>query len=130
MSPSPYEGEGWGGVLRQGDALTRHFCTYFDHRYLPRGLALTESLRRHCPDFRLWVLCLSRECHDILTQLALPELRLIDLAEFARGDDALLQAKQNRSLIEYYFTCTPSLPLYVLNADPDVETVTYLDSDL
>jgi hypothetical protein len=41
-----------------------------------------------------------------------------------------LQAKGNRSRIEYYFTCTPSLPLYVLDRDADVDLVTYLDADL
>ena len=68
--------------------------------------------------------------YAILTQLALPEVEPIALADFEQGDGALLDAKQNRSLIEYYFTCTPSLPLYIFAHQPEVERITYLDADL
>src|SRR6185369_9309965 len=59
-----------------------------------------------------------------------PELIPIPLEEFEAADPALLQAKANRSKVEYYFTCTPSLPLYVLNKNPEYDLVTYIDSDL
>lgn len=108
----------------------RYFCTYFDHNYLPLGLALYRSLKQHSPDFKLWVLCLSPTCYDVLKQLDLPDINPISLNEFERGDEALLGAKQNRRLIEYYFTCTPSLPLFVLNNYPEVDLITYLDADL
>jgi hypothetical protein len=108
----------------------RYYCTYFDHNYLPRGLALYESLRRHSPAFELWVLCLSRECHDWLAQKHFPEIRLITLDEFEQADPDLLPAKQNRSIVEYYFTCTPSLPLFVFAHSPQADLVTYLDADL
>jgi hypothetical protein len=108
----------------------RHFCTYFDHRYLSRGLALHESLGRHCPDFRLWVLCLDDIAADALEQLALANTNIIRLADFLRGDDALQAARLDRSTMEFYFTCTPSLPLYVLTRQTDVGIITYLDADL
>lgn len=108
----------------------RHFCTYFDRGYLRRGLALYYSLRRHCPAFRLWVLCMDRASHAILTAMALPGVQPIALEAFERGDDALLRAKGTRSRLEYYFTCTPSLPLYILERWPEVELITYLDADL
>ncbi len=106
------------------------FCTYFDQGYLPRGLALYRSLKQHCSSSRLWALCMDRPSYDALCQLNLPDLRLISLEEFERGDDALLKAKESRSRIEYYFTCSPSLPLYVLRHNPGVDLVTYLDADL
>ena len=48
--------------------MTRHFCTYFDRRYLPNALALIDSLRRHCRDFRLWALCLDDAAHAALAE--------------------------------------------------------------
>jgi hypothetical protein len=108
----------------------RFFCTYFDRNYLARGLALYRSLREHCPGFRLWVLCMDDESFTALTLLRLPEVEPIALHDFERGDAALLAAKGNRSRLEYYFTCTPSLPLYVLKHCPAVDVITYLDADL
>jgi hypothetical protein len=68
--------------------------------------------------------------YRILTDMQLPQVHLISLPDFEKDDFQLLQAKENRSLIEYYFTCTPSLPLYVLNHAPEVDIITYLDADL
>ncbi|MGD1903217.1 MAG: hypothetical protein ACFB9N_13370 [Geitlerinemataceae cyanobacterium] len=106
------------------------YCTYFDHRYLPKGLALYRSLQRHVRDFKLWVLCLDRPCYDVLVAMGLPQIAPILLEDFERGDEALAQAKLDRTLVEYYFTCTPSLPLYIFRHHPEVDLVTYLDSDI
>jgi glycosyltransferase involved in cell wall biosynthesis len=108
----------------------RYYCTYFDHNYLPRGLALYDSLRRHGGAFELWVLCLSEECEQMLQKLNLPGVRTISMREFEAGDAPLLAAKQNRSQIEFFFTCTPSLPLFLFRKNPAMNAVTYLDGDL
>ena len=107
-----------------------HFCTYFDQHYLPRGLALYRSLKEHCSDFQLWVLCLDGATYDVLSSLHLPCARLIALGDLEAGDEELLGAKYNRSRVEYYFTCTPSLPLSILHDQPEVKCITYLDADL
>lgn len=60
----------------------------------------------------------------------LRSLELISMEDFERHDPELLSAKKNRSLIEYYFTCTPSLPLYIFNHFPDLKDLAYLDADL
>jgi hypothetical protein len=70
------------------------------------------------------------EAYRALAALSLPEVHPLALDEFERGDEVLLRAKQDRSLIEYYFTCTPSLPLFILSHYPEVDRVTYLDADL
>lgn len=106
------------------------FCTYFDQRYLARGLALHESIQRHCPDFRLWILCMDRECYEDLARRQLANVFLIALEDFERNDSALLEVKSGRSLAEYYFTCTPSLPLYIFQRFPEQNILTYLDADL
>lgn len=107
-----------------------HFCTYFDHRYLPRGLALHESLSRHCPTFRLWILCLDDISHSVLQRMELPSVSLIDLRELEGKDAGLLHAKGNRTPIDYYFTLTPCLPLHILRECSEVDLITYLDADL
>lgn len=106
------------------------FCTYFDRNYLARGLTLYRSLQQHCPSSRLWVLCMDDFTHDKLVELDLPGLTPIALKDLERSDPRLLEAKPTRSKIEYYFTCTPSLPLYVLEGWPEVDVITYLDADL
>ena len=111
-------------------ALTHHYCTYFDRNYMARGLTLFLSLRVHNPGCQLWVLCLDELAFEVLSLLALPGLRPIALEDFEAGDAALLQAKQNRSRVEYYFTCSPSLPRYLFRIQPDLEAITYLDADM
>ncbi len=107
-----------------------YFCTYFDVHYLIKGLALYRSLVRQAIPFRLWVLCFDEPTYEILRYLDLPEIVPISLAEFEEGDAELIQAKATRSRVEYYFTCTPSLPLYVLKNYSDVDVISYLDADL
>ncbi len=107
-----------------------YFCTYFDRNYLLKGLALYNSLRRYCTTFKLWALCLDSETFDTLTRLSLPSIVLLPLTELEQYDPQLQAVKRTRSLVEYYWTCTPELPLYILERDPNVDIVTYLDADL
>jgi hypothetical protein len=107
-----------------------HFCTYFDRRYLPRALALHASLTAHCRSFTLWALCLDADTLRILSALSLPSLEPIALADLEGDDLQLRAAKASRSLVEYYFTCTPAFPLYLLRKQREIDLITYLDSDL
>src|SRR4051812_11369528 len=108
----------------------RVYCSYFDHNYLSRGLALYHSLQRHAPGSRLWVLCLSEACHRILAALDLPNILPVRLADLEAADPEVAATRSGRSAIEYYFTCTPAWMLFVLEREPGAEWVTYLDGDL
>ncbi|KAF0146415.1 MAG: family 2 glycosyl transferase [Nitrospirae bacterium] len=108
----------------------RFYCTYFDSRYLLKGLALYRSLLRHERQFRLWVLCFDNQTYNILCKLAFPEIVPISLEEFEKDDTELVAVKRDRTTVEYYFTCTPSLPLFVFRKNPEVGLITYLDADL
>lgn len=109
----------------------RHYCTYFDRNYLPRGLALHASLERHETEpFTLHVLCLDDFSREYLTGLGREDIRPIALADLEAWDPRLPLAATTRSRIEYYFTLTPALPLYVLETVPGAGMVTYLDADL
>jgi hypothetical protein len=108
----------------------RVYCTYFDHNYLSRGLALYHSLQRHAPGTRLWVLCLSNACHRILLSLDLPGLVAVRLEDFEAADPELAATKPTRSIVEFYFTCTPAWMLHVREREPEADWITYLDGDL
>jgi hypothetical protein len=110
--------------------MRRDFCAYFDHRYFDRGVAMYTSLVKQCPQARLFVLCLSQQCYDALAGLALPNLVPVRLEDFEAGNERLAASKANRSLIEYYFTCTASLMDWLFKGHPEIEILTYLDGDL
>lgn len=108
-----------------------HFCTYFDHRYLPRALALRESLvRHHGPQVVFHALCLSRQALTTLKSLNLPGVHPIALGDLEAADPALLKAKADRTTVEYYFTCTASLTRHVLTKLPANDVLAYVDADL
>jgi len=106
-----------------------NFCTYFDINYIHRGLALYNSLVKTGESFTLWVLCFDDQTHSILTKLDLPGIKLISEAAFETGDDALIATKADRTRVEYYWTCTASLPLYIFKQQPSIDILIYLDAD-
>lgn len=107
-----------------------HFCTYFDSNYFLRGLTLYRSLTKTDIDFTLYILCLDDQTRKNLSRLNLDNIVPIPLTQLEQWEPELLTAKSNRSLVEYYFTLTPSLPLYVLETYQHVDIITYLDADL
>ncbi len=111
--------------------MMRYYCTYFDSNYLIKGLALIRSLQQHEPEpFRLFVVCHDELTRVLLGALALPQVVTIPMHELERGDAALLEAKTNRNPVEYFWTTTPTVLLRLLEAHPEIDVLTYLDSDL
>lgn len=110
--------------------MIRAYCTYFDARFLPRGLALHASLLRHAPESRLWIMALDEDCHRALAALRLKNVTLLRLSDLERADPELPSVRPTRSALEYALTCTPSLPRYVFDRMPEADLVTYLDADL
>jgi len=107
-----------------------YFCTYFDIHYLPRALAMYDSLIEHCRDFHLYMLCFDETSVKHIQALNLPKVTVIPSESFEEGDIKLIATKNNRTRLEYYYTCSPSLPLYVLKEYPLIDIITYLDADL
>ncbi len=105
-----------------------NFCTLFDRNYLYKGLALYNSILRVCEDFKLWILCMDDITYDILKKMNLKNIELVSLKDFE--DEELLKIKNKRTPIEYCWTCTSSLPLYILKNYPWLDMVAYLDADL
>ncbi len=106
------------------------YCTYFDHRFLDRGLAMIRSLRRFEPDCQVSVLCLTPATERVLASLREPSVTLTRLDDFERENPDLLAIKEDRGIRDYYFTLSGCVVASALrHAGPD-DIVTYLDADL
>lgn len=108
--------------------VVEHFVTLFDGRFLPQGLALHASLQRHASCHTLWILCVDEQAYSVLTDLRLPNVRLLRVEDVETAE--ILAVKPTRTRGEYYWTLTPFAPRFVFEADADVQRVTYLDADL
>lgn len=104
-----------------------YFTTFFDSGYLSKGLALYQSLCRHCADFELIVFAMTEESFNDLQKLKLPNLRVI-FFDSIQGP-VLEKIKKERNLRSYLWTCTPYTIDYCLNI-LQVPKITYLDADL
>jgi hypothetical protein len=105
------------------------FCTLFNWRYLPQGVALYRSLDRATGgNFTLHILCIDDFTLGALRGLNLPNARLIPMSEIE--DDALRALRDQRSIGEFCWTCTTPLLLHVLAVEPADTVVTYVDADL
>jgi len=89
-----------------------------------------DSLMQNGNDFHIYMLCFDDLSIDHLKALNLKHITVIPLEAFEEGDHRLTATKMNRTLLEYYYTCGPSLPLYILNHYSEMDIITYLDADL
>ncbi|MBT3666714.1 MAG: hypothetical protein HN548_04480 [Opitutae bacterium] len=110
--------------------MTYHFCSHFDHNYVIRALVMVDSLKASGFDFKLWVLCLTEKCKNILDAVSYPEIESLSLHELETERPELIRAKGSRSLSEYYFTLSPFWPRWVLENNTTIGSVIYLDADL
>ena len=108
--------------------MAHNFCTLFDKNFLARGLALHRSLIEQCPNFILWILCMDDEGCSLLEKLKLDKVKLLKLAEVE--DDRLRAVKSTRTAVEYCWMFSSSLPLYILEKNPSLDMITYLDADM
>ena len=107
--------------------MVEHFCTCFDSYFLPQGLSLYKSLESHSADFILWIVCLDRKTYDVLSDYALPRIKLLLISDLE--DEKLLILKQNRNKSEYIWTLSPFLPKWIFEANQSLKRITYLDAD-
>jgi len=105
-----------------------HFVTIFDKLFIPQGLALLQSMQRHISDFTLWVICMDEITRDVLGAYDVPNLKLLEIEKLET--DELVKIKRARSRGEYCWSLTPLAPKFIFDADPEIQRVTYIDSDL
>ena len=108
-----------------------YFTTYFDKNYLSRGLVLYDSIVNYCGQFRLYVLCLDAFTFEYFLKNSgsYPELIILSLNDLEEYDKEFKGCKTNRSKIEYYFTMSPCLPLFLLKKY-NIPHICSLDTDM
>ena len=105
-----------------------YFITLFDSNFLPQGIALYESLKKHVGRFHLSILCMDELCYEIIEKKSLSDVDLIRLEEVETKK--LLEVKKERTFSEYCWTLTPLTPQIVFERNSSANRVTYLDADL
>jgi len=111
------------------EQVTHQYCTYFDSNYLPRGIAMIRSLRKHDPHAHVHVLCLDDSTYDVLLASG-EDVSLIHIDALLLADPEFANARTNRTQIEWYFTATSCLVNYIVTNNPSIQNLYYLDSDL
>jgi hypothetical protein len=107
-----------------------NFATLFDINYLSRGLCLLDSLNKVLKDeYQLFVLALDEETVDYFKKNPRSSVTILLLNDLENTYPDILEAKKNRNKVEYYFTLSPVLPLYILETK-DCKRVTTLDADI
>jgi len=110
--------------------MHREFCTLFDSNYLIKFVAMHQSLLARRDDFRITAFCFDEYAEHMLQRLQLPCVETVALAALEAHDQALLSTKAERTAVEYCWTATPALPLFMLEVQPALPEITYIDADL
>lgn len=76
------------------------------------------------------MLCMDKNSFDILAGMKLPFAELIKIEDIEQSDERLQRARQDRSLVEFYFTIKPFLLDYILKNYPEVNVINYVDADI
>jgi hypothetical protein len=106
----------------------RCYATYFDQRYLARGLVMMRSLRRTDPDATIAPLCLDALTFDTVTALNDPNITPVRHEDLLAFEPAL-RACADRPRAAFYATHKPVLPRYVFERWSELQRVTHIDAD-
>lgn len=106
-----------------------HLTTLFDKNYLSRALVLYESLLLQPIEFTLYTLCLDDFAYQHFANGQYKNIVPLHINELESADKELTQSKLNRSKVEYFFTISPCLPLYLLNKY-NIPHICSLDADI
>lgn len=105
----------------------RHYATLCTVDFLPQVIALHASLELHSSNrVMLHVLPLDSECAELLPSIAKPSIRPVH--GFHQWHEGMSEARTNRTLQEYAWTCGSNLCEYLMIQGFD--EITYLDADI
>lgn len=109
----------------------RIFCTLFDKNYLANFLALDNSIQAHLNEYKIYAFCMDDFSYNFLTEkYNCKNIETISLKELLLCYPNLVDLKSERSIVEFYFTCSPFICEFVFNKENSCTHITYLDADL
>ncbi len=106
----------------------KYLCTYFDYNFMSRGLALYESIEKHCEDFTFFVLALDEKSECFLKALKKINVVPIGLDEYITYFG--IDVNQYKDKKQFYFSITPNLCLYILRKYKGIDILFYIDADI
>jgi hypothetical protein len=109
-------------------AITAMYCTILSTAFVPRALALQQSLAKYSPDALFAFYCVDDATAALLQKHASAKVRVVRLDECE--SDQLRVAKRNRTINEYRWTCKPAVLLHALASSPDLDWAVWLDADM
>ena len=110
--------------------MHRYFCTYFDSNYLVYAKILSESLNIYQPKHTLFIVCMDDKVFKELNSNPLPNSIVFAHKKLIEFRPSLIKIKQQRSLAEYFFTCSAQVCEFILNENPNIDLLNYIDTDL
>jgi hypothetical protein len=105
-----------------------YLCTYFDFDYLPKGLALYYSIKRYHNNFELYILTFDNQTFNFLDNLNEKDIKLISIDEYNKCINTSINKFEDKK--QYYFSATSNLCLYLLEHNPGIDILLYLDADV
>ena len=107
-----------------------NICTYFNYNYLPKFLVLYDSLNK-LNNFNFYILALDQKVENFFNQnkKEYNNITIISEKVIRNHYKELEVAINNRSTVEYFFTLSPFLPMYIFS-NFKISKLVYLDCDL
>ena len=107
-----------------------YFCTYFDFNYLPYAKLLSKSLYKQNKSSTLFIVCMDKEVFSILERDPILNSIVYSHNELIKFRPRLKKIKKERSVAEYFFTCSAQICDFIFDKNPDIELLNYIDCDL
>jgi len=107
----------------------RHYATVTSRYYILKFLTQFLALKRlEKGKFQYHLLCMDDLVYEVFDRLNLDSLSLYLLRDWE--SEELEAVKEDRNLAEYCWTVKPPFLLYLMETNPEMPAITFLDSDL
>ena len=91
----------------------RYYCTHFDINYIAHALSLYYSLEKFAKPFTLYMFCMDDESYEKICAKNLENAKPVSYESLEENIPSLVDAKKNRTRVEYFYTCSPATCYFV-----------------